>query len=149
MNKPYADNDLDTPSSAQAAKDLRDAVENDANKVISATEQKAHQLKEAASQKAAQLRDYAENKASHLKDVASEKASHYRDAASEKAHQLSDQAKESAAHFRHAAEKQWEDKRLKAGVLKAEAEDYIRDNPTQTVLAAVGVGFLLGLLMRR
>lgn len=149
MNKPYADNDDNQPSSAQAAKDLRNAVESDANKAISNTEKKARDLKESAAQKAAQLRDYAEGKAHDIKETVSEKAHQYKDAASERAHQFSDQAKESSQHLRHIAEEQWEDKRIKAGVLKAETEDYIRDNPTQTILAAVGVGFLLGLFMRR
>jgi ElaB/YqjD/DUF883 family membrane-anchored ribosome-binding protein len=43
----------------------------------------------------------------------------------------------------------WDEIKEQLDRLHAEAEQYIRDNPTKSVLAAAGVGFVLGLLMKR
>lgn len=37
----------------------------------------------------------------------------------------------------------------KAREVQKEIEHYVRENPTKSVLAAVGVGFVLGLMLRR
>lgn len=39
--------------------------------------------------------------------------------------------------------------RLKARQAKASVEDYIKENPVQSALMALGVGFLIGLVTRR
>ena len=38
---------------------------------------------------------------------------------------------------------------MKAKELHVTAEDYIRQNPTKCVLSALGLGFLIGLIVRR
>lgn len=43
----------------------------------------------------------------------------------------------------------WEEIKEQLDKLHSEAESYIRDNPTKSVLTAAGVGFVLGLLMKR
>ena len=43
----------------------------------------------------------------------------------------------------------WDEIKGQLDSLHQEAERYIRDNPTQSVLTAAGVGFVLGLLMKR
>ena len=43
----------------------------------------------------------------------------------------------------------WDEIKEHLDKLHAEAERYVRDNPTKSVLTAAGVGFVLGLLMKR
>jgi ElaB/YqjD/DUF883 family membrane-anchored ribosome-binding protein len=43
----------------------------------------------------------------------------------------------------------WDEIKQQLDSLHLEAERYIRDNPTKSVLTAAGVGFVLGLLMKR
>ena len=129
----------DSPDAGSAADDLRAAAEGRTpERKPSKTEQKALALKDAAAQKAAQLRDFAGEKANELKSVASEKIEAIRDGAGE-----------TAEHLRGAASEQWQDTRLKAKELHVSMEDYIRENPTKSVVVAAGAGFVLGLLIRR
>jgi ElaB/YqjD/DUF883 family membrane-anchored ribosome-binding protein len=67
-----------------------------------------------------------------------ESAHHFRESATEKAHL-----------FKATATEQWEDTRIRAKELQVTAEDYIRQNPTKCVLSALGLGFLIGLIVRR
>lgn len=69
--------------------------------------------------------------------------------AESKAHELKDRARDQARHLREAASGQWQDTRTRAKEFQVTAEDYIRENPTQCVLGALGVGFLIGLMVRR
>jgi len=41
---------------------------------------------------------------------------------------------------------EWKDK---ARTVQQEIEDYVRQNPTKSILAAAGVGFVIGLICRR
>jgi ElaB/YqjD/DUF883 family membrane-anchored ribosome-binding protein len=43
----------------------------------------------------------------------------------------------------------WADARVRLREFQSEAEIYVRANPTKAVLGAVGVGFVLGLLLKR
>ena len=58
-------------------------------------------------------------------------------------------AAERAQHLKETANEQWQDTRVKARELHVTAEDYIRQNPTKCVLSALGLGFLIGLIVRR
>lgn len=111
--------------------------------------QAANDLRAAAGEKAREFVHTAENKAVALKDRAVESAQHFRDTASEKAAALKAAASEKAAAFKDTATVQWEDTRVKAKELHVTAEDYIRQNPTKCVLSALGLGFLIGLIVRR
>ena len=111
--------------------------------------QAANDLRAAAGEKARELVHTAENKAVALKDRAVESAQHFRDTASEKAAALKAAASEKAAAFKDSASVQWEDTRVKAKELHVTAEDYIRQNPTKCVISALGLGFLIGLIVRR
>lgn len=129
----------DAPDAGSAADDLRAAAEGKSpERKPSKTEEKAIALKEAAAQKATQLRDFAGEKASELKSAAAGKLEAIREGAGE-----------SAENFREVASEQWQDTRIKARELHVSMEDYVRENPTKAVLAAVGAGFVLGLLIRR
>lgn len=111
--------------------------------------QAANDLRAAAGEKAREFVHTAETKATALKDRAIESAQHFRDTATEKATALKTAAAEKAAAFKDTASVQWEDTRVKAKELHVTAEDYIRQNPTKCVISALGLGFLIGLIVRR
>lgn len=111
--------------------------------------QAANDLRAAAGEKAREFVHTAENKAVALKDRAVESAQHFRDTATEKAAALKAAASEKASAFKDTASVQWEDTRVKAKELHVTAEDYIRQNPTKCVISALGLGFLIGLIVRR
>lgn len=75
--------------------------------------------------------------ASRIKERAVETASSLKATATDKVHQARD-----------IAQQQWEETRVKAKEIHVTAEDYIRQNPTKAVLGALGVGFLIGLIVR-
>lgn len=100
--------------------------------------QAANDLRAAAGEKARELVQTAESKAAALKERAVEGAQHFRETATQKASALKASATE-----------QWEDTRVRAKELHVTAEDYIRQNPTKCVLSALGLGFLIGLIVRR
>lgn len=87
--------------------------------------------------------------ANDLRAAAGEKAREFVQSAEEKASALKLAAVDKAHHFKESAAEQWEDTRVKAKELHLTAEDYIRENPTKCVLSALGVGFLIGLIVRR
>jgi ElaB/YqjD/DUF883 family membrane-anchored ribosome-binding protein len=98
----------------------------------------ANELRSAASEKARELVHTAESKAAVLKERALESAQQFRETANQKATAL-----------KSCATEQWDDTRVKAKELHVTAEDYIRQNPTKCVLSALGIGFLIGLIVRR
>lgn len=98
----------------------------------------AHDLRVAAGEKAKGLAHAAEEKAAALKERAAASAEQFRSTATEKAQQ-----------FRETATEKWNDGRVRAKELHGTAEDYVRQNPTKSVLIALGTGFLVGLLVRR
>jgi ElaB/YqjD/DUF883 family membrane-anchored ribosome-binding protein len=126
------------PSVAQAANDLRVAAG-----------EKAREFVATANDQARGLKDRAVETAQHFRDVAAEKAQQLRAAAIEKAETLRVVAGEKATHIRESAAEHWQDTRVKAKEIHVSAEDYIRVHPTKCVLGALGVGFLIGLVVRR
>lgn len=125
-------------SAAKAASDLR-----------AAAGEKVRELAGNASAQAHALKDKAVESAQHFREVANEKASQFKSNAAEKAEALKHAATEKAQYFRESATEHWQDTRVKAKELHVSAEDYIRENPTKSVLGALGVGFLIGLILRR
>jgi len=111
--------------------------------------QAANDLRAAAGEKAREFVHTAETKATVLKERAVESAQHFRDSAAEKAVALKSAATERAQHIKETANEQWQDTRVKAKELQVTAEDYIRQNPTKCVISALGLGFLIGLIVRR
>jgi ElaB/YqjD/DUF883 family membrane-anchored ribosome-binding protein len=111
--------------------------------------QAANDLRNAAGEKARELVHTAESKATVLKDRAVESAQQFRDTATEKAAALKAAAADKAQHLKETANEQWQDTRVKAKELQVTAEDYIRQNPTKCVVSALGLGFLIGLIVRR
>jgi ElaB/YqjD/DUF883 family membrane-anchored ribosome-binding protein len=111
--------------------------------------QAANDLRAAAGEKAKEFVQTAESKAGVFKDRAVESAQQFRETATEKAAALKSAAADKAQHFKETATEQWQDTRVKAKELHVTAEDYIRQNPTKCVLSALGLGFLVGLIVRR
>lgn len=134
MEETFADPDFsadspfsETPASQQAATDLRAAAGDKARQIAQDAGSKAQQLKEAAIDKAQQFRDFAGSKASEIKETASVKAQQFKEAAGE----------------------QLQQGRVKAREFHADTEEYIRQHPTKSVLTALGVGVVIGLILRR
>lgn len=126
------------PSVAQAANDLRAAAGEKAREFVQTAEVKASALKERAVETAQQFRETATEKATQFKATATEKATQFKAAATDK-----------AQHLKESANEQWQDTRVKAKEIHVTAEDYIRQNPSKCVLSALGIGFLIGLIVRR
>ncbi|NWK56741.1 DUF883 family protein [Verrucomicrobiaceae bacterium N1E253] len=99
---------------------------------------KAGKLAHEAGAKAQQIKDSAVEKASQIREVAGSKASEIKEAAAVKTQQIKQAAGEQIQHGQ-----------VKAREAHADAEEYIRQNPTKSVLTALGVGFLIGLVVRR
>jgi|GEM_PF-218458 ElaB/YqjD/DUF883 family membrane-anchored ribosome-binding protein len=131
---PFSEKPVSTPSPSAAASDLRSAADDFAK----ATGETATNVKDRALETGNALKATAIEKADHYKTVASEKAEHYKTVATEKANQA-----------KANAQQQWGETQVKAKEMHVTAEDYIRQNPTKTVLGALGVGFLIGLITRR
>lgn len=125
------------------------SVSQAANDLRAAAGEKVRELASTASAQASALKGKAVESAQQLREVASEKASQFKATAAEKAEALKHKASDRAQQFRSAATEQWQDTRVKAKELHVSAEDYIRENPTKSVLGALGVGFLVGLILRR
>ncbi len=85
-----------------------------------------------------QMSDFSATKAHSLKADAIEKAKNFRNYAGEK-----------AANMRHEAGAKLQQGKVKAKQLHHTAEDYVRENPTKSVLGAVGIGVIIGLILRR
>ncbi len=86
-----------------------------------------------------------ESSKSHVKHAAGD----LRAAAEAKAGELRGLAEAKAAEYRGKAEHVYGEARERARTFREEGEEYVRENPTRAVAAALGVGFILGLLFRR
>jgi ElaB/YqjD/DUF883 family membrane-anchored ribosome-binding protein len=87
--------------------------------------------------------DHLKSAASDLKEAASAKIENIRQAAGQKADEFQEGAQGKAQELRGVAEKATS----QAKSWQAEGEAYVRDNPTKAILAALGVGFLLGFFL--
>jgi ElaB/YqjD/DUF883 family membrane-anchored ribosome-binding protein len=54
-----------------------------------------------------------------------------------------------AEEYRGKAEQMWGDARDRARTFQKDSEQYVRENPTRAVFAALGIGVVLGLIFRR
>jgi ElaB/YqjD/DUF883 family membrane-anchored ribosome-binding protein len=126
------------PSVSQAANDLR-----------AAAGEKARELAHNVSTQATTLKDRAIESAQHFRDVASEKVGQLKASAAERADEIKHTAAERAQRLGESAAEQWRDTRVMTKEIHVTAEDYIRQNPTKCVLGALGLGVLIGLIVRR
>jgi ElaB/YqjD/DUF883 family membrane-anchored ribosome-binding protein len=89
--------------------------------------------------------DHLRAAAGDLKEAASAKVEDI----GQKADELRGAAQEKAQELKGAAQSAWSDAGAKAKSWQVEGEVYVRDNPTKAVVIALGVGLLLGLLLRK
>lgn len=87
--------------------------------------------------------------ADDMKDFAATPAPSAKDSAVEKAQNFRSYAGDKAANIKQEAGEKLKLGKEKARELHITAEDYIRENPTKSVLSAVGVGVIIGLILRR
>lgn len=93
--------------------------------------------------------DHLGEAAGNFKEAASAKVEDLRQAAGQKADELREAAQSKAQELRGAAESAWSDASSQAKSWQAQGEAFVRDNPSKAVLIALGVGLLLGLLLRK
>ena len=84
------------------------------------------------------IQDFGENPEYDAKADAIHKAQNFRNYAGEKAGSIKQEA---GVKIKQGTEK--------AKELHHVAEDYVRENPTKAVLGALGIGVIVGLIMRR
>ena len=99
--------------------------------------QAAEELKAAAGMKAEELRESAKEKASKLRGKAESTAQNIKHTASENVNQ-----------FRDYADENWTDVKIRFDDYKEEGERYVRQNPTKSILIAIGLGFIIGRILR-
>ena len=126
------------PAVAQAANDLR-AVAGE----------KARELAHNVGAQASSLKELAIESAQHFREAASEKVGQLKASAAEKAGEIKNTAAEHAQRLQESAAEQWRDTRILTKEFHVTAEDYIRQNPTKCVVGALGLGVLIGLIIRR
>lgn len=94
----------------------------------------AEELRAAAAQKAAEFRTAAESRAQNFRATAEAKAA---------------DIKEKAGEFRDYADETLGEARERFADLRVEAEKFAREKPLQALLAAFGIGFIVGNILRR
>lgn len=99
--------------------------------------------------KAEKLANDAGIKAQQIKESAVEKAGQFREFAGTKAHDIKETASAKSQQIKQAAGEQLQQGQIKAREVHADAEEYVRQHPTKSILTAIGVGFLIGLAVRR
>ncbi|MEY4484436.1 MAG: hypothetical protein RL693_1888 [Verrucomicrobiota bacterium] len=96
-------------------------------------------IAKASARKAAEdIRNAATAKAKALSDAAKSRATHLRETAEDK-----------AAEFRGYADERWSNASTKAKDFATEAENYAREKPLKALLAAFGIGFVIGAILKR
>jgi ElaB/YqjD/DUF883 family membrane-anchored ribosome-binding protein len=53
-----------------------------------------------------------------------------------------------AKGYRDKAEQSWDETKVRVRTWQEDGEDYVRENPIKAVFAALGIGFVLGLIVR-
>lgn len=87
--------------------------------------------------------------AEELRSAAAAKAQEFRQAAESRAQQFKQTAGEATDHLREYADKAWTETQAQTKDIAAEAEKFAREKPLQALLAAFGVGFLVGVILKR
>ncbi len=87
--------------------------------------------------------------AEDLRNAAAAKANAVREVVGQKAQQWKQAAGEATQHAREYADRAWEQTRAKTKDIAGEAEKFTREKPLQALLAAFGVGVLLGFVLKR
>jgi ElaB/YqjD/DUF883 family membrane-anchored ribosome-binding protein len=65
------------------------------------------------------------------------------------AEDLKPAGRETVGGYRAKTGQVWDDASERTRTFKEDAEQYVRENPTKAVLTALGIGFVLGLIVLR
>jgi ElaB/YqjD/DUF883 family membrane-anchored ribosome-binding protein len=91
----------------------------------------------------------AQDKLQSSKEHARRAADDLKSAAGALAEEYRGKAEQAWGEARGKAEQAWGDARDRARTFQEDAEQYVRENPTKAIFAALGIGFVLGLIFRR
>jgi ElaB/YqjD/DUF883 family membrane-anchored ribosome-binding protein len=105
-------------------------------------EQMADDMRHAAGAAFGDARDSAERMSEDLADKLHRQTEGAFDHAKE-------QAKSAYADAQHAGEHYYREAKMAAGQSVSTVETYVRNNPVSSIFAALGVGFLVGLMTRK
>lgn len=98
--------------------------------------------------KVAASKSHARQAAEELRDAATQKADELKDAARERAGNIHEYATDKAHDARDYAEEQYSRARVAADDYRQDGERYVRENPAKSVLIALGIGFIVGRVLR-
>jgi ElaB/YqjD/DUF883 family membrane-anchored ribosome-binding protein len=87
--------------------------------------------------------------AEDLRNAAAAKAQEFRQAAENRAQQFKQSASDATDHLKDYADKAWAETRAQTRDLATEAENFTREKPLQALLAAFGVGLIVGVILKR
>ena len=104
---------------------------------------------DAARKKLEEVRTVAESTAKDFGAAAATKASQFGTQAAEKAKNLKATVESGSCELREKATQTFGVASAQVGELQEKGKVYVRENPTQSIVIALGVGFLLGLLVGR
>jgi ElaB/YqjD/DUF883 family membrane-anchored ribosome-binding protein len=91
----------------------------------------------------------AQNKLQSSKEHARKAAEDLKSAAGAFAEEYRGKAEQAWGDARGKAEQAWGDAASRVRTFQEDAEQYVRENPTKAVFTALGIGFVLGLIVRR
>jgi ElaB/YqjD/DUF883 family membrane-anchored ribosome-binding protein len=91
----------------------------------------------------------AQDKLQSSKEHARRAAEDLKSAAGALAGEYRGKAEQAWGEARGKAEQAWGEARDRARTFQEDAEQYVRENPTKAIFAALGIGFVLGLIFRR
>lgn len=126
-----------------------EALKKNETDPITTPQEPSKDLKALATEKAKLAAQDVQEKATQLKDAATEKAAQFKSYAELKAEEIKTEAVDKAHAVKQVATDQYDRSVVKVKDAHAETEEYIRHNPTKSVLTAFGAGLLIGLLARR
>ncbi len=86
--------------------------------------------------------------AEEIREAVAEKADRIKDAALEKGQQIRDVAVEKVDDLKNYAEENLGISGEKLDEIKIETERYVRDNPVKSVFIALGLGFVIGRILK-
>ena len=109
---------------------------------------KAEELKAAAAAKADELKAAGTAKYTELKNVGTTKFQDAKAAATAKYNEAKTAFDAKKAELTEQGKVQFAQARTKAQEFQADGTAYVKENPTQAILIALGIGFLIGLLLR-
>jgi ElaB/YqjD/DUF883 family membrane-anchored ribosome-binding protein len=87
--------------------------------------------------------------AEQLRSAASSTVQQFRTVAGEQTGTMRAAAETQADQIREAAEQQWTQARTQVEDWQQDLEDYVRANPTKSILATFGLGLVVGMLLRK